>query len=305
MRVLVTGGAGFIGRHVVDALLARGHAVVVVDRLDHGPPGAWPSTAVLHAADIRTWRPAAGDGVDAVVHLAAQAAVALGERRPVAHLDDNVGGTAAALGAAVALQARTFCLASSAAVYGNPADDRPLAETVPPEPQSVYGFSKWAAEELAALWHRTRGLDVTILRPANVYGPGQADEGEGGVVTRFTNSLRAGRPLRRFGDGAQTRYFVYVEDVAWAFVLAVEQTPPAAPALRVFNIGTGVSTSVNTLGEVLGRIAGRPLHWRQEPPRRGDIRHSRFDVSAAAAWGFRAETPLAEGLRRTWERHGP
>ena len=306
MRVLVTGGAGFLGYHVVRALADAGHGALVVDRLDHGRPADWPDAVPLYAEDIRTWQPSPRETADAVLHLAAQADVPSGERNPAAHLNDNVSGTAAALKLAQDLGARTFCLASSAAVYGNPEDDGPRAESDQPAPASIYGFSKWAAEELVALWHRTRGLDVTVLRPANIYGPGQGEDGEGGVVTQFARSLTEGRPLTRFGDGQQTRDFIYVEDAALAFCHAAESgsANEAEARLRVFNVGTGHSTSINHVGKTLASVAGVPLRWHTLPPRPGDIRHSRFQVDRAAAWGFQARTGLLDGLRRTWDSLG-
>ena len=300
MRVVVTGGAGFLGAHVVRALIQAGHEPVVVDRLDHGRSPWLPSAVPLIADDIRHWESVARDVGSAaiVIHLAAQASVPAGERDPVGHMEDNVTGTAAALCLADAVGARGFRFASTAAVYGDPGGSRPLREDTPLRPVSVYGIAKRTGEDLVAHWVRSHARSALIFRPANIYGPGQSAGGEGGVVARFCERLTLGAPLGRFGDGGQTRDFIYVGDAARAFVHRLDASDPG---LLVLNLGTGRATSVNRLGAYLGDIAGRAVVWEDLPPRAADIRDSVFDVTALAAWGFVAETSLVDGLAKTWK----
>ena len=300
MRVLITGGAGFIGAHVVHALLDAGHHPVILDRLDFG---VHPFLAGLPVSLIEgdvTDPDAVVDGLercDAVIHLAAQISVPFGESHPRQMMEDNVAGTAGALELAEAVGAREFRWASSAAVYGDPGGRLPVTEESPLAPESVYGLSKWAAEELVDHVGASRRITTVTLRLANVYGPGQRTAGEGGVVARFMDRLAEGAPFVREGDGRQTRDFIYVSDVARAFLHRLG----SSPRVRL-NIGTGEATSVNRLGELVARQENRTPMWEEAPPRPADIRDSVFDPGPAAFWGFRAEIPLAEGLRRTWER---
>jgi UDP-glucose 4-epimerase len=296
VRVLVTGGAGFIGAHVVRALLAGGHEPVVLDRLDFGVSPLLPHVPVVHGdvADPKTVLPKLPP-VHAVIHLAAQISVPKAEAEPLGTVRDNVDGTVGAFSLALSLGAAEFRWASSAAVYGDPDGDLPLRETSPVRPQGIYGLTKWTGERLVDHLGRHHGLRVVTLRLANVYGPGQRTAGEGGVVARFVEALAAGDPLVREGDGEQTRDFIYVADVARAFVHRLGATPSL-----VLNIGTGEATSVNRLGELLAQVAERPLRWQAAPPRPADIRASVFDPDPARQWGFAATTPLTEGLRQTW-----
>jgi UDP-glucose 4-epimerase len=300
LRVVVTGGAGFLGAHVVRALIHEGHEPVVVDRLDHGRSAWLPAAVPLIADDVRHWESAAQavGTAEVVIHLAAQASVPAGERDPVRHVEDNVTGTAAALRLADAVEARGFRFASTAAVYGDPGAALPLREDAPLRPLSVYGIAKRAGEDLVAHWARTRGRAAVVLRPANIYGPGQSAGGEGGVVARFCERLARGAPLGRYGDGEQTRDFIYVGDAARAFVHRLDSLDPG---LLVLNLGTGRATTVNRLGACLGDIAGRPVTWEDLPPRAGDIRDSVFDVGALTTWGFVPATSLTAGLSATWE----
>ena len=299
MRVLVTGGAGFIGAHVVHALLDAGHRPVVLDRLDFGVhPLLRGLPLPLIEGDV-TDPDAVVDALDRfeiVIHLAAQISVPFGESHPRLVMADNVAGTAGALELAEAVGAREFRWASSAAVYGDPQGRLPVTEESPVAPESFYGLSKWAAERLVEHFGATHALTPVTLRLANVYGPGQRTAGEGGVVARFMDRLAEGAPFVREGDGTQTRDFIYVGDVAQAFVHRLGTTPAV-----LLNIGTGEQTSVNRLGDVVARQAGRSPRWEEAPPRPGDIKESVFDPGPAAFWGFRAKTPLEQGLRQTWE----
>jgi UDP-glucose 4-epimerase len=298
VRVLVTGGAGFIGAHVTNALVRAGHAPVVVDRLDRGPSPYLPPDVPLIVEDVRHVDAVvkAVGPVDAVVHLAARISVPEGEENPLPLVEDNVAGTMAALVVAERLGAREFRFASTAAVYGDPRGRLPLAERRRLRPESFYGLSKQAAEDLVRHFAQTRGMAAVILRLANVYGPGQTASGEGGVVAQFCDRLGRNLPLRRHGDGEQTRDFLYVADAARAFVHRLGEGTQGT-----YNVGTGTATSVNHLGALLAACAGRPLAWEDAPPRPGDVRASVFDVRLSRRWGYTAAVTLEEGLARTWE----
>ena len=302
MRLVVTGGAGFIGTHVVRAARSLGHEVVVVDRLAHGPSGLLTPGVERVADDVRhpeRIAPRIGQA-DVVIHLAADASVPHGERSPLAMAEDNLAGTAGALELAQAVQARQFRFVSSAAVYGNPGPYLPLSESAPLAPLSFYGWSKWAGEAWCRRFADTRGLALVIFRPANVYGPGQNSSGEGGVVARFCERLRASAPLVREGSGEQVRDYIHVRDVAAALLHHLSDSGPG-DAVRLFNVGTGVGTTVNELGATLAAIARRPLEWESAPPRPGDIFASVFDTAHLESWGFHPTVPLDDGLRETWE----
>jgi UDP-glucose 4-epimerase len=296
MRALVTGGAGFIGSHLVDALLERGDEVTVVDHLN--PARA----AVFDAARERGARLVRGDVTDVaamtaafaaaqpqvVFHLAAQIDVRRSVRDPSTDAHQNVGGTAAVLEAARDAGARRVVLASTAGVYGDPGR-LPIAEDAPVAPLSPYGAGKAAAESYLEMFSRLHGLSTLSLRMANVYGPRQNPHGEAGVVAIFCAAAAERRTVTAFGDGRQTRDFVFVADVVEAFVIAGGSREQGA-----INISTGTETSITTLAAELG------VETRPGPARLGEIVRSCLDPSAAARrLGWRARTPLAEGLRRT------
>ena len=297
MRALVTGGAGFIGSNLVDALLERGDDVSVVDDLSTGRrenlDGALVAGARLHEASITDGgalnRVFAEERPETVFHLAAQVDVRRAVADPAYDAAVNVGGTAVVLDAARAAGARRFLLASTGgAIYGD-CDRLPTPEDAPAAPISPYGASKAAAETYLALYRRLHGLSTCALRLANVYGPRQDPLGEGGVVAIYCHAAANRKPVRVFGDGRQTRDFVYVGDVAAAFI-AASQLDVAGP----YNVGTGEETSVLDLAERLG------LEPTFEPERPGEVKRSALDPGAARealAWG--AEVPLAEGLERT------
>jgi UDP-glucose 4-epimerase len=294
MRALVTGGAGFIGSHLVDVLLEAGDEVTVVDHLR--------TEANLEGAKARGARLVRGDVTDvaamldvfedarpeAVYHLAAQIDVRRSVDDPSMDAHQNVGGTAAVLEAARSAGARRVVLASTAGVYGDP-PRLPIAEDADVAPLSPYGASKAAAESYLALFSRLYGLSTLALRMSNVYGPRQNPHGEAGVVAIFCSAAAEGRPVTVFGDGSQTRDFVYVEDVVRAFAAAGN-----SDARGAINISTGVETSLLDLSAALS------LETMSGPARLGEIARSSLDPSAAAdRLGWCAGTPLAEGLRRT------
>ena len=294
MRAIVTGGAGFIGSHVVDALLARGDEVHVLDDLSKGTRERVAVGAELHVADIRD-PDAVFDAVrpEAVIHLAAQADVRVSVERPDLDADVNVLGTVRVLEAGRRHGAKVVFASSGGAIYGE--CDAPALESAELRPLAPYGTSKLCGEEYLATWNRLHGTGHVSLRLANVYGPRQEAHGEAGVVAIFLGLLRDGGTPTIYGDGSQTRDYVFVDDVVRALLGAVDH--PGG----VLNVGTGVETSVLDLYEAIQRAS----EVRREPafaaPRLGELQRSVLDISLAASeLGWRPEQPLSGGLDRTW-----
>jgi UDP-glucose 4-epimerase len=293
MRALVTGGAGFIGSHLVDALLERGAEVAVVDDLSTGRRERVPDGARLHVADIA--EPAAiapifdAERPEVVFHLAAQVDVRVSVADPVRDARLNIAGTASVLEAAREAGTRRVLLASTGgALYGE-TELLPTPETAPLAPCSPYGASKAAAESYCGLYTRLHGLSTVALRFGNVYGPRQDPHGEAGVIAIFAGAVVEDRPVTVFGDGTQTRDYVYVGDVAEGFLAAAGTEHTGA-----INIGTGVETSLLELVEALD---AQPQF---APARAGDVSRSCLDVSRAAELlGWEAAVPLKAGLDRT------
>lgn len=299
MRVLVTGGAGFIGSHVVDRLLADGHAVDVVDNLSTGRRAQVNTAARLHVCDIRSRAlddAFAAARPETVVHVAAQTAVARSVADPLFDASVNVLGTLAVLEAARrARVGRVVFTSSGGAGYGD-TDVLPTPEEHPARPASPYGTAKIAGELYLDCWAGLTGGRALALRLANVYGPRQDPRGEAGVVAIFAARLVAGQECVVNGDGEQTRDYVYVEDVADAVARGIAYPDVSG----VLNIGTGVATSVNELYRRLGRIAGAARAPRHGPGRPGEQRRSVLDATRAKTrLGWTAATPLDEGLQRT------
>jgi UDP-glucose 4-epimerase len=295
MRAIVTGGAGFIGSHVVDALLARGEEVHVLDDLSKGRRENVAEGAMLHVADVRE-PDEVFDAVRprAVLHLAAQADVRVSVERPAFDAEVNVLGTLRILEAARRHDAKVVLASTGGAIYGE--CDGPAPESAPRRPLSPYGTSKLAAEEYLATYNRLYGGGHVSLRLANVYGPRQVVHGEAGVVAIFMGLLRDGGTPLIYGDGTQTRDYVYVGDVAEAALAALE------PDGGVFNVGTGVETSVLELYDAVERASGIERAARHAPRRRGELSRSVLDVSLAAReLGWTPRVALADGLARTWE----
>jgi UDP-glucose 4-epimerase len=298
MRALVTGGAGFIGSHVADALVARGDEVHVVDNLATGSRENVPTAAELHELDVRDEaleELAARLRPEIVFHLAAQADVGTSVERPTFDADVNVVGTVRVLEAARAAEARIVFASTGGAIYGE--CDRPAREEDERRPVSPYAASKLAGEEYLATWNRLHGSSHVTCRLANVYGPRQLPKLEGGVVAVFLDRLRDGQETEIFGDGEQTRDFVHAEDVAAAFLAAA-----SAPTAGIYNVGTGIATSILELHRLCAEAAGREQEAHLAAARPGDLRHSVLDFARAAReLGWRPQRSLADGLARTWE----
>ncbi|MGB1712383.1 MAG: NAD-dependent epimerase/dehydratase family protein [Miltoncostaeaceae bacterium] len=295
--VLVTGGAGFIGSTLADALVAEGREVHVLDDLSTGHLRNVPAAAALHRADIRDVGAVAAAVAAArpstVFHLAAQADVRRAIAEPTFDADVNINGTLSVLEAARAVGARVVFAATGGGVYGE-YDGLPIPtpETAEPRPMSHYGQSKLAGEGYCALYGRLYGAPTVRLRLGNVYGPRQDPHGEAGVVAIFSGRIIDGQEVTVFGDGLQTRDYVYVDDVVDAFLRA-----EAGPDNATLNVGTGREVSVLDLVRLLG--AGEPEF---APARPGEIQRSCLDPAAArAALGWSARTAVEDGLPRTRE----
>jgi UDP-glucose 4-epimerase len=297
MRAVVTGGAGFIGSHLVDALVARGDDVLVVDDLSTGRRERLNPDARFLELDIRDWEGVAGawtaDRPEVCFHLAAQADVRVSVADPGRDAAVNVLGTINVLRASHDHETQVVFSSTGGAIYGE--CEEPAPETAPREPISPYGTSKLAGEEYLAMANRLYGESHVALRFGNVYGPRQDPHGEAGVVAIFLGRLAEGQPPRIFGDGRQTRDYVYVGDVVRATMLAAGQDG------GVFNVGTGTETSVLDLAAACTRVSGVELEPAFEPARLGELQRSVLDPSLAAReLGFRAEVDLETGLAETW-----
>ena len=310
MRALVTGGAGFIGSHLVDALLERGDEVEVLDDLSTGRrenlTGALEAGVQLVEADVSDDTSVAGTiesrPPDVIFHLAGQIDVRVSVSDPFFDARVNVGGTINVLDAArQAGTGRVVFASTGGAIYGE-GDwrDPPLDETAEVLPDAPYGQSKYAAEGYLSLYHRLSGLSTVSLRLGNVYGPRQDPLGEAGVVAIFCGALLDGRTPRVFGDGRQTRDYVYVADIVEAMLAAGD-----ADAVGTFNVGTGVETSVLDLGRMIGEACDRPFEPDMAPPRPGEVQRIAIESSKAEhELGWKPRTSLEEGLRRTAQAFG-
>lgn len=306
MRVLVTGGAGFIGSNLVDRLLAEGHEVDVVDDLSVGSlenlATARASGGALRFHNLDVTRPELIELVglrrpEVVFHLAAQADVRVSVERPIFDAEVNVLGSLRVLEAARLASVRKVVFAASGGtLYGEPAPGSlPIAESHPHRPLSPYGVAKMAVLGYLVAYQELYGLQYTALALANVYGPRQDPYGEAGVIAIFAGNLVAGRRSTIFGDGTQTRDYVFVDDVCDAFSRAAERGSG-----QLFNIGTGVETSVAELYRTLARAGSSRQRARFAPPRPGELLRSSLDPSLAATeLGWRPWTALADGIAAT------
>jgi UDP-glucose 4-epimerase len=295
---IVTGGAGFIGSHLVDALLAEGRRVSVIDDLSSGRESRVAAGARLLKIDIvdreAVLAAFAEARPDAVFHLAAQASVTASVKDPLRDLQVNVAGTLNVLDAAVAAGAPVVFTSTGGALYGDAAP-LPTPESWLPAPLAPYGASKWAGEAYVNTWSLSSGIPNAICRLGNVYGPRQSPHGEAGVVAIFSGCIHEGRAPKIFGHGRPTRDYVYVQDVVRALV--------ASSGRRgTYNIATSVETDVATLWSELTRISGVELEPELADLRPGELQKSRLDIGfAERELGWRPEVDVREGLRRTYE----
>jgi UDP-glucose 4-epimerase len=300
MRILITGGAGFIGSTVADRFASAGWEVAVVDDLSSGKRENVPAMARFFPCDIRSTAAAAAVKEfkpDVLCHHAAQIDVRKSMADPRHDADVNVGGLLNLMQAAVEAKVGHVLFASSGgAMYGD-TDRIPTPEDHPARPVSHYGAAKTASELYLGVFRASHRIPFAALRYGNVYGPRQDPHGEAGVVAIFSGRLLEGRPCTIYGDGTQTRDYVFVEDVARANLLAAERRFDGA-----LNVGTGIETDVNALHAHLSRAAGSSAPAEHAPARPGEQRRSCIDPSAAAReLGWKAEVPIADGLARTLE----
>ena len=307
-RALISGGAGFIGSHVVRAFSATGYEVSVLDDLSSGTRDNLPEGICLHHLDICSPEAAAvvREGrFDVICHLAAQIDVRKSVADPAFDSRVNIGGSLNLLEALRASGAPTRFIFSSTggAVYGDLVEP-PTQETAPKDPQSPYGTAKLSVEYYMGYFARVHGLDLVALRYANVYGPRQDPHGEAGVVAIFCDRIMTGAPLTIFGDGSQTRDYVYAGDVARANVLAAHAALPPAGGVdsRAFNIGTGVETDVVQLASRLLAVSGGHSTFTHAPARAGEQRRSAVATGKAQRLlGWEPEVSLEEGLKETYD----
>jgi nucleoside-diphosphate-sugar epimerase len=300
MKALVTGGAGFIGSHVAEALMAKGWEVVVLDNLSTGLESNIPSGADAitgDAADTRLLAQALR-GCQSVFHLAAVSSVQDALERPLETHESNLTATLALLEASVKEGVRRFVFSSSAAVYGD-TDGRVAREDMTPNPLSHYAVQKLASEHYCAAYHRLHGLETVCLRYFNVYGPRQrADSPYSGVIAKFADSARNGRPVVIFGDGAQTRDFVHVSDVV-AANLAAGTGFADDLAGGVFNIGSGRTVSITELATAVRTIFPASPAPEHRPTRQGEVRFSQADIAKACKLlGYRPSVEFKNGLEQ-------
>jgi UDP-glucose 4-epimerase len=307
-RALVSGGAGFIGSHVADLLLAEGYQVEILDNLSSGRRENVPSGALLHHMDIGSddaARVVREGRFDALFHLAAQIDVRKSVLDPVADAHINIQGSLNLLEAVRAGGHATRVIFSSTggAIYGDFVPI-PSVENMPKDPESPYGIAKLSVELYMAYYGRVHQVDTVALRYSNVYGPRQDPHGEAGVVAIFCNKLLKDQPLSVFGDGKQTRDYVFAGDVARAnLAAATANLPPARQVdVRAFNIGTGRETSVLQLAETLQRAAGTSIPIQHLPPRPGELPRSAVsNEKAVSSLAWAPKVNLEDGLRMTYE----
>ena len=307
--VLVTGGAGFIGSHVVRAFAERGSSVTVLDDLSSGKLANLPHGVTFIEDDIRSpnaARTVREGGFDVICHLAAQIDVRKSVEDPAYDVAVNVGGSLNLLEAmrqSGKKSTRFIFSSTGGALYGD-VETLPTPETFPKDPQSPYGNAKLSVELYLGYYARVHGLDTVALRYGNVYGPRQDSHGEAGVVAIFCERVLQGRPLTVFGDGRQTRDYVYVEDVAHAnYLAATKRLPPPGPLdARSFNIGTAVETSVLQLAELIRDASGTSPVIEHAPERAGEVLRSvLLPTRAQNVLGWTPRTSIADGIAKTYK----
>ncbi|MBR1761257.1 MAG: NAD-dependent epimerase/dehydratase family protein [Schwartzia sp.] len=302
MKVLVTGGAGFIGSHLMRYLQVRGDEPVALDNLSSGSREHLEEDMELIEMDVRDERLAgvvATGQYDAIVHFAGQTMVPASLAAPAFDADCNVLGTIRVLEAARQSGVKRVVFSSTAAAYGDvPERDLPIKEAHKLAPMSFYGLSKVTAERYMELYHECFGLDYVVLRFANVYGERQGDGGEGGVISIFSRLVAEEKEITIFGDGEQTRDFIYAGDIA----AGVSAALTTAQANVVYNLSTQTQTSLRELVDVLSSVAGRSIIPKYGPERPGDIYKSALsNARARRGLGWKPAVSLEDGLRRTYE----
>lgn len=299
MRITVTGGAGFIGSHLVDRLIEDGHTVQVIDNLYTGNKDFVHSKAQFVELDIRDpsvcsvleeFRP------DYIFHEAAQTEVSTSMSDPMLDCDINLMGLINLLNAAVKLDVKKFLMPSSAAVYGN-LDTLPLNEEMIGNPSSFYGLTKLTTEHYLRIYYEAFGLPYICYRYSNVFGPRQGNGGEGGVISIFAKATVKGSPIIIYGDGKQTRDFIYVDDVVEANILGMQHQ-----VTGIYNVSTGISSSVSLLVDEFRNISGKDIEIVYDKPRLGDIRDSVLATDKSEKeLLFTAKYNLHDGLIKTYE----
>ncbi len=300
MNILVTGGAGFIGSHLVDGLIAEGHHVIIVDNLSTGSRKNLNPKAVFYEEDIRHTealdRIFADEKVQIVFHEAAQTLVPYSMEHPKEDAELNIMGLINVLDMCRKYHVEKIIFSSSAAVYGDNLNV-PLKEDQPLMPTSFYGLTKVTAEKYIQMYHDVFGLSYAILRYSNVYGERQGSHGEGGVVYVFSKALVQGKDLTIFGDGEQSRDFIYVKDVARANIKAMDAAVPSG----IYNVSTAIETTINALKEILLYFSRVPVQVSYADARGGDIYRSALDNTAAKqVLQWKPATKLLQGLQATY-----
>jgi UDP-glucose 4-epimerase len=301
MKVLITGGAGFIGSHLVRHLQAAGAEAVVIDNLSTGLRENLPEGTELWQMDILAAEAAdriAAGGFDAIVHFAAQTMVNSSIADPAKDAKLNILGTVQVLEAARRGGVKRVVFASTAAAYGDVVEaDLPVKENHALQPMSFYGLSKVTVERYLAMYHEIFGLDYVVCRFANVYGERQGDGGEGGVISIFAKRIAAGQDITIYGDGEQTRDFIYAGDIAEGVMAAIHTSQPNT----AYNISTQTETSLRKLVSILSGLAGHTLVPKYGPEREGDIYKSMLSNDRAyRGLGWKPQISLEEGLKRTY-----
>lgn len=299
-RVLVTGGAGFIGSHLVDALQAKGHRVVVLDDLSSGSRDNLTMQTELVRDDIRS--PRVHDlfrdlQPEYVFHLAAQKNVRESLKNPLHDAEINIQGSLGLISLSQKFGVKKFIFSSTGgAMYGD-VRNLPTKEDTAPHPTTPFGIAKYTIEQYLEVFAKEYGLKSAILRYANVYGPRQDPEGEAGVISIFCDAIQHGEPMTIFGDGKQTRDYVYVSDVVQANILAMQRALPGP-----INIGTGVQTSVLKLAETLKKVSGKRTKVKHRAAISAEVRKSALDGKLAKrVLGWKPTVSLLDGLVKTWE----